>query len=107
MSIIQVLIQPRVVGDTVQLNTTLTFLALIVWTFVLGGLGAILAIPMTLLVRALFVDSRAELRWIRVLFSSADGPKPKKTSPPGSAAVPTGPQGGGSAQEQPPAPAVP
>ena len=105
--IIQVLIQPRVVGDTVQLNTTLTFLALIVWTFVLGGLGAILAIPMTLLVRALFVDSRAELRWIRVLFSSADGPKPKKTSPPGSAAVPTGPQGGGSAQEQPPAPAVP
>jgi AI-2 transport protein TqsA len=108
--IIQVLIQPRVVGDTVQLNTTLTFLALIVWTFVLGGLGAILAIPMTLLVRALFIDSRAEHRWVRVLFSSADGPKPKKPassgSLPSSTGSSTGSPAGGSAQEQPPAPAV-
>ena len=105
--IIQVLIQPRVVGDTVQLNTTLTFLALIVWTFVLGGLGAILAIPMTLLVRALFIDSRAEHRWVRVLFSSADGPKPKNVTPPASTAKPTGPAASSSAQEQPPTPAVP
>ena len=75
--IIQVLIQPKVVGDRVELNTTLTFLALVVWTFILGGLGAILAIPMTLLVRALFIDSRPQLRWIRVLFSSGDGPKPR------------------------------
>lgn len=73
--VIQVLIQPKVVGDTVQLNTTLSFMALIIWTFILGGLGAILAIPMTLLVRALFVDSRPELRWVRVLFSSPEGPK--------------------------------
>jgi predicted PurR-regulated permease PerM len=100
--VIQVLIQPRVVGDTVQLNTTLTFLALIIWTFILGGLGAILAIPMTLLVRALFIDSRPELRWVRVLFSSADGPKPK--TPP---AAKNKPAGGSSAEDQPPATAVP
>ena len=68
--VVQVLIQPMVVGDRVQLNTTLTFLALVVWTWLLGGLGAILAIPMTLLVRALFIDSRPALRWVRVLFSS-------------------------------------
>jgi AI-2 transport protein TqsA len=99
--IIQVLIQPRVVGDTVQLNTTLTFMALIIWTFLLGGLGAILAIPMTLLVRALFIDSHPELRWVRVLFSSADGPtKPAKTG--GSA----GSGGEDSAQDQPPAAAT-
>ena len=30
--------------------------SLIIWTFRLGGLGAILAIPMTLLIRALFID---------------------------------------------------
>ena len=88
--VIQVLIQPKVVGDTVQLNTTLTFMALIIWTFILGGLGAILAIPMTLLVRALFIDSKPELRWIRVLFSSPGGPK-KPAKP--------------STQKQPPAPA--
>lgn len=72
--VIQTLIQPKVVGDRVQLNTTLTFLALVVWTFILGGLGAILAIPMTLLVRALFVDSQPQNRWVRALFAS--GPPP-------------------------------
>jgi predicted PurR-regulated permease PerM len=72
--VVQTLIQPKVVGDRVQLNTTLTFLALIIWTFLLGGLGAILAIPMTLLIRALFIDSQPQHRWVRALFSS--GPPP-------------------------------
>ncbi|HEY5981595.1 MAG TPA: AI-2E family transporter [Microlunatus sp.] len=83
--VVQTLIQPKVVGDRVQLNTTLTFLALIIWTFLLGGLGAILAIPMTLLIRALFIDSQPQHRWVRTLFSS--GPpagtarKKKKAAP--------------------------
>jgi AI-2 transport protein TqsA len=72
--VVQTLIQPKVVGDRVQLNTTLTFLALVYWTYLLGGLGAILAIPMTLLVRALFVDSQPQHRWVRALFAS--GPPP-------------------------------
>ncbi len=99
--VVQVLIQPAVVGDRVQLNTTLTFVALVVWTFILGGLGAILAIPMTLLVRALFIDSRPSLRWVRALFSSGAGPRRRgrKTAaemrptpaPPVSAGGPTDP----------------
>ncbi|HYI56981.1 MAG TPA: AI-2E family transporter [Microlunatus sp.] len=83
--VVQTLIQPKVVGDRVQLNTTLTFLALIIWTFLLGGLGAILAIPMTLLIRALFVDSQPQHRWVRALFSSGPPPgtaRKRKKSPP-------------------------
>ncbi|HYI55515.1 MAG TPA: AI-2E family transporter [Microlunatus sp.] len=83
--VVQTLIQPKVVGDRVQLNTTLTFLALIIWTFLLGGLGAILAIPMTLLIRALFVDSQPQHRWVRALFSSGPPPgtarRKKKAAP--------------------------
>ncbi len=83
--VVQTLIQPKVVGDRVQLNTTLTFLALVIWTFLLGGLGAILAIPMTLLIRALFVDSQPQHRWVRALFSSGPPPgtggKKKKPEP--------------------------
>ena len=81
--VVQTLIQPKVVGDRVQLNTTLTFLALIIWTFLLGGLGAILAIPMTLLIRALFVDSQPQHRWVRALFSSGPPPgtAPRKKKP--------------------------
>ncbi len=92
-TVVQTLIQPKVVGDRVQLNTTLTFLALIVWTFVLGGLGAILAIPMTLLVRALLIDSRPQLRWIRNLFSSGE-PDPDEDEGPATAPKPAPPEPG-------------
>lgn len=80
--IVQTLIQPKVVGDAVQLNTTLTFVALVLWTWILGGLGAILAIPMTLLVRALFIDSRPNLRWVHALFSSGEGPRSRQKESP-------------------------
>jgi predicted PurR-regulated permease PerM len=72
--VVQTLIQPKVVGDRVHLNTTLTFVALVLWTWILGGLGAILAIPVTLLVRALFIDARPSLHWVHALFSSGAGP---------------------------------
>ena len=95
--VVQTLIQPKVVGDRVQLNTTLTFLALIVWTFLLGGLGAILAIPMTLLIRALFVDSQPQHRWVRLLFSSGppSGTTPKKHKKPVPVAAAEPPADGG------------
>ena len=51
--VIQTFIQPHYVGATVGLSTEMTFLSLVVWTFLLGPLGALLAVPMTLLVRAL------------------------------------------------------
>ena len=43
---IQSLIQPKFVGDAVGLSVTLTFLSLVFWTFVIGPLGALLAVPL-------------------------------------------------------------
>ena len=48
--VIQSVIQPKYVGDAVNISLTLTFLSLVFWTFVIGPLGADLAIPLTLLV---------------------------------------------------------
>ena len=45
----QSFILPKFLGDAVGLATTMTFVSLIVWTCVLGPLGAILAIPLSLL----------------------------------------------------------
>ena len=45
--VIQSVIQPRVVGDTVGLSPILTFLSLVFWTWVIGPLGALLAVPLT------------------------------------------------------------
>ncbi|MBW0118117.1 AI-2E family transporter [Pseudonocardia abyssalis] len=65
--VLQTIIQPRFVGDAVGLSVTLTFLALVFWGFVVGPLGALLAIPLTLLAKALLVDMHPHTRWIDVL----------------------------------------
>jgi predicted PurR-regulated permease PerM len=65
----QSFIMPKFLGDAVGLSTTMTFLSLIVWTFVLGPLGAILAIPLSLLTRALLIDSDPSATWAQALVS--------------------------------------
>lgn len=67
--VIQSVIQPKFVGDAVGLSTTLTFLSLIFWGWVLGPLGALLAVPMTLLAKALLVDIDPSTRWAAPLIS--------------------------------------
>ncbi|MDG4824874.1 AI-2E family transporter [Asanoa sp. WMMD1127] len=61
--VLQSIVQPKIVGDSVNLSVTVTFLSLIFWTFILGGVGAVLAVPLTLLARALLVDASPGTRW--------------------------------------------
>jgi AI-2 transport protein TqsA len=70
--VIQSLIQPRFVGDSVGLAMTTTFLALIFWAWLLGPLGALLAIPLTLLIKALLVDVDPTARWAVALAGSLE-----------------------------------
>jgi len=67
--IVQTIIQPKVVGDAVGLSATLTFVSLIFWGWVLGPLGALLAVPMTLLAKALLVDIDPATRWAAPLIA--------------------------------------
>jgi predicted PurR-regulated permease PerM len=69
---IQTFIQPRFVGDAVGLSPAVTFLSLALWTLVLGPIGALLAVPMSLLARALLLDANPGAEWARVLVS--EGP---------------------------------
>jgi AI-2 transport protein TqsA len=69
--VIQSLVQPRFVGNSVGLSATVTFVALIFWAWVLGALGALLAIPMTLLVKALLVDTDPRASWVDALVRSS------------------------------------
>jgi len=62
--IIQSVLQPKFVGDAVGLTTTVSFLSLIVWAYILGPIGAILAIPASLLVKALLVDMDKDAEWL-------------------------------------------
>ncbi|WP_431309466.1 AI-2E family transporter [Gordonia sesuvii] len=69
--VIQSVIQPKFVGDAVGLSTTLTFLSLVFWAWVIGPLGAILAVPLTLMSKALLIDIDPSTRWADVLLSSS------------------------------------
>jgi len=72
--VIQSLIQPKFTGDAVGLNTTTTFLCLLFWSTVIGAMGTILAVPLTLFVQALLVDSDPRSRWVGIFLSAGDSP---------------------------------
>lgn len=81
--VIQSVLQPKFVGDAVGLTTTMSFLSLIIWTFILGPIGAILAIPASLLVKGMMVDIDPQARWLQLFLGDAADPtepKPEKPS---------------------------
>jgi AI-2 transport protein TqsA len=80
---IQTFIQPRIVGNSVGLSAEITFLSLVVWAFLLGALGALLAVPMTLLLRAIFIDSDSRTSWVAPLIDAnvEDQPPPGEKVP--------------------------
>ena len=67
--VLQSLIQPKFLGDAVGLSFTLVSISLILWSWVLGPLGAILAVPLSTLARALLVDLDPSKRWLYGLLS--------------------------------------
>jgi AI-2 transport protein TqsA len=78
--VIQSLIQPKFVGDAVGLSATVTMLSLVFWAWVLGAVGALLAIPLTLLVKALLVEADPHVHWLLPILSGApteESPEPK------------------------------
>lgn len=64
--VIQSVLQPKFVGDAVGLTTTMSFLSLIIWAYLLGPIGAVLAIPASLLVKALLIDMDPHARWLQL-----------------------------------------
>lgn len=70
---IQAIIQPKFTGESVGVTPLVSFLSLLFWVWVLGGLGALLALPATLLIKALLVDADGKAKWFNVLIASDPG----------------------------------
>ncbi|MCP2032656.1 putative PurR-regulated permease PerM [Okibacterium sp. HSC-33S16] len=73
--IVQSIVQPLLVSNVVALNQTITFVSVLFWTPVLGPVGAVLAVPLTLLVRALLLDADPDAAWWRPLTGDIDAAK--------------------------------
>lgn len=68
--VIQSIIQPKFTGDAVGITPTVSFISLLLWTAVFGGLGALIALPFTLMIKAMLIDSDPRMRWLNALISS-------------------------------------
>ena len=47
---VQNFIQPKIMGQGLRINPVVVFVGLFIWGYLLGGIGALLAVPLTLLV---------------------------------------------------------
>lgn len=63
------LIEPRLMGRKFGLSTLVVFLSLIFWGSLLGFIGAILSIPLTMTMKFAF-ENNESTRWIAVLLES-------------------------------------
>ena len=77
----QTFIQPKFVSDAVRLSLTLTFASVLFWALILGPVGAILAIPATLFLRALLLESDPGAIWARWMTGDRAEPELETASP--------------------------
>jgi predicted PurR-regulated permease PerM len=69
-SIVDNIIKPRFVGSTLDLSPIVVVISLLFWGWLLGPMGALVAVPLSLAVKFLF-ESFEESRWIAILMSDA------------------------------------
>jgi AI-2 transport protein TqsA len=71
---VQNFIQPRIMGQGLKINPVVVFVGLFVWGYLLGGIGAILSVPLTLLVLTIMENFDAT-RTMAVLLRFTGGEK--------------------------------
>ena len=71
-TVVDNVVKPKFVGDAVGLSASLTFGSLIFWAWVFGPIGALLAVPMSLFVKAVLIDADPQARWMTPLIGLPD-----------------------------------
>jgi predicted PurR-regulated permease PerM len=64
--------KPRFVGESLDLSPVVVVLSLVFWGWLLGPVGALLAVPLSIAVKFL-LESFDEVRWLGYLMSDRDG----------------------------------
>lgn len=74
-------LEPRWMGRGLNLSPLVVFLSLVFWGWVLGPIGMLLSVPLTVLVR-IALESDPDTRWIGVMLGQGAMLEPARAAPP-------------------------
>lgn len=69
---LDIVIAPRYLAKGLDLSALVTFLAVVIWTWILGPIGAFLALPLTMMVKMLVLEAYPQTELIAELISSGE-----------------------------------
>jgi len=64
-------VEPRVFGRALGLSPLVVFLSVILWGWLLGPIGALLSVPLTMMVK-IAARNTQDMRWVAILLASAE-----------------------------------
>ncbi len=74
------IVEPRIMGHRLGMSTLVIFLSLVFWGNLLGLIGALLCVPLTMTVK-LACEANEETRWIAMLLGPESAPESKPGMP--------------------------
>ena len=74
-------VAPRFFGKGLNVSPVLTLLAVLFWGWLLGPVGAIVGVPLTVLLKSIVLENYASTRWLATVLGQDDGSEPEAPTP--------------------------